>query len=88
MGQGDRVACILELTEQLGQGDQLTRVGSAAQFKQVLQERRFFNPGHLQDVTLDVGFDQGITDILSPAGFVADQAGRTRVAPEIDVLVQ
>ena len=88
MGQGDRVACILELAEQFRQGDQLARVGAAAQLEQAFQKRRLFDPGHLQDVALDVGFDQGITDILSPAGFVADQAGRTRVAPEIDVLVQ
>ena len=88
MGEGDCIACILELAEQFRQGNQLAGVSATTHLKHVFQERRLFDPGHLQDVALNVGLDQGITDVLSPAGFIANQAGRTWVATEIDVLVQ
>ncbi|MNG23849.1 hypothetical protein D3C84_1085020 [compost metagenome] len=87
MGQGHGVAGILQLAHQFGVGNDLSRI-VAAQFEQVLEQRRFVHPGHLQDVLLDIRVDQCATDVAAPTRLFADQPGAAGIAAEIQVFVQ
>ena len=87
MGEGRRVAGVVELAEHLGVAELLPGV-AAAELEQPTQECRLVHPGEQEHVAADRGLDQRIEDVPPPAGLVADQRRGPRVAAEEDELVE
>ena len=67
--------------------DDLPRVATA-HLEQLAQKGGFVHARHCEHVFLDVGLDQGVADVGTPALLVGNPAGATGETAEVDVLVE
>ena len=87
VGEGRRVAGVVELAQHLGVAELLAAV-PAAELEQPPQEGGLVHAGEQEHVAADGGLDERIEDVAAPARLVADQRRGARVPAEVDVLVE
>ena len=64
--QSRRIAGVLKLADHLVVGQDLPGILSA-ELKQPFQQRRLVHPLHRENVTLDIGLDQPLRNVRTPA---------------------